>query len=188
MEKQNLFKKIKTAKKIAIFGWPATGKSTFAVELARIKKIEVFCLDDIRWKYCENGEKDNKKFLAEYLKILEKDEWIIEGNALDYISSRLENADLLFLFNSTAEKSIEQYKLRREKLLKNKMEGASLDVTYKIHLNLDGFEEWVKTRYAKKLERLYPAFEAQKEKIFVIENFAELNKIILELKKIFEKC
>lgn len=62
------------SKKIAIFGWPASGKSTFGKFLSSKLNIELYSLDIIRWKYSHQGVKDDNSFLNDYGKILKKDE------------------------------------------------------------------------------------------------------------------
>ena len=107
--------------KIAIFGWPATGKTTLGQLLSRKLGIKLYSLDIIRWKYSENGIKNNERFLKDYKNIIKKDKWIIEGNALDYIDSRLEKADLLIFFESNIEECIKNYTTREIKV-KRKLE------------------------------------------------------------------
>lgn len=65
------------SRKIAIFGYPGTGKSTFALELSKILKIKVFELDRIRWT--ERGKKASEAdFLKKYEKMFDNKSWIIE--------------------------------------------------------------------------------------------------------------
>lgn len=182
MKVEDLLKKIVATKKIAVFGWPATGKTTFSSKLFEILQIPLYELDEIRWKYFQDGKKDDEKFLMEYNEILSKPKWIIEGNALDWIDSRLKIADILFFFDSTVEKSIDQYHRRRDKLLK---EGGADKISNKIHAkNPTEFDIWVKTRFSKKIENLRPVLENYKDKIYIVKDFSDVDEITKEIEKI----
>lgn len=165
------------SKKIAIFGWPATGKSTFGNFLSDKLNIDLYALDDIRWKYSNDNIKDDDKFLAEYEKILKRDKWIIEGNALDWINSRFEQSDILIFFDSNIEKCIENYKNRENRIISGEEKRLNCDVT-KISNDIT---EWVKNRYSKKIEKLRPVFSLYKDKLIIINNYEELNDIIREI-------
>jgi len=164
-----------TAKKIAIFGWPATGKSTFSMALYKVTGIPVYPLDIIRWGNAANGQKDEQHFLKEYQEILEKEEWIIEGNALNWISARLEQADLLIFFESTVENCIQNFKAREERVAQHLEERIHFEETEK-----QSFEEtiqWIKNIYAKKIDSLRLTLKEYTEKLLVIHNYEELEQL-----------
>lgn len=163
-----------SSKKIAIFGWPATGKSTFGKYISNTLNIELYSLDIIRWKYSENGVKDEGKFLDDYDDILKKEEWIIEGNALDWIDSRLEQADILIFFDSTIDKCIENYNKRESKVQNGEEERLYFDLSK----STNDMIEWIKNRYSKKIEKLRPKLNNYVEKLIVINDFDELNEMI----------
>ncbi len=167
------------AKKIAIFGWPATGKSTFGDYLSKMLDIELYSLDEIRWKYSQNGVKDDNKFLNDYENILEKEKWIIEGNALDWIDSRLEQADILVFFDSTVEKCIENYE-NREKKVRSLKEKRLHCNTSKIPNNM---RDWIENRYSKKIEKLKPVLEKHYDKLIIVNNYGELDSLIKKVEK-----
>ena len=50
-------------KKIALFGFPASGKSSFAKYLNEKTNIQVYSLDLIRWSNMKNGKKDEEYLL-----------------------------------------------------------------------------------------------------------------------------
>lgn len=162
------------SKKIAIFGWPASGKSTFGKFLSQKLRIELYALDEIRWKYSTDGIKDDNKFLNEYEKILEKERWIIEGNALDWIDSRLEQADILIFFDSTIERCIENYKNRENKI----KSGEEKRLNFNTSKNSNDIIDWIEKRYSKKVEKLRPNLNKYNNKLIIINNYEELNDII----------
>ena len=165
------------ARKIAIFGWPASGKSTFGKLISEFNGIELYSLDLIRWKYSENGVKDDEKFLNDYHNILKNDSWIIEGNALDFIDSRLEQADLLIFFDSTTERCIKNYYDREARVSSGEEVRINFDST-KSH---DEMTSWIENRYSKKIEKLRPVLKNYKEKLIVINDYDELNDFIKKL-------
>lgn len=163
-----------SSKKIAIFGWPASGKSTLGNILSNRLGIELYTLDEIRWKYSRDGVKDDNKFLNEYEEILRKESWIIDGNALNWIDFRLEKADILIFFDSTIEKCIENYQNREVKVQSGMEERLHFDVSKTSSDALD----WIKNRYSKKIEKLKFKLAKYDSKLIIINNYEELNGII----------
>ncbi len=170
----NMIDKLYFSKKIAIFGWPASGKSTFGNFISNKLNIELYSLDIIRWKYSNEGIKDDNKFLNEYEKILKKDKWIIEGNALDWIDSRLENSDILIFFDSTIDKCIENCNNRDRKVKLGEEERLNSDSSKE----KEDIIEWIKNKYSKKIDKLKPILNKYKDKLIIINNYEELNDII----------
>lgn len=162
------------AKKIAIFGWPASGKSTFGKFISEKLNIKLYSLDLIRWKYSKDGIKDDIKFLEEYTNILKKEKWIIDGNALDWIDSRLNESDILIFFDSTIDICIENYQNREKKVQSGEEERLNFDASK----TMKDATEWIKNRYSKKIEKLKPILNNYSDKLIVINNYAELNDII----------
>ena len=85
-------------KKIAVFGKPANGKSTFSRRLAFATGIQLYPLDSILYK--DNGEEiDRKDYETKHAHIMSSEEWIIEGfgplNALSSFYQRIDAADTL---------------------------------------------------------------------------------------------
>lgn len=81
--------------RIAIFGKPGGGKSTFARRLEAITGIKHYPLDLI--EYSSNGERVSQKAFSEaHAAILEEDRWIIDGlGFLDSFWLRIDRADTL---------------------------------------------------------------------------------------------
>lgn len=175
----NIIKRLYFSNKIAIFGWPATGKSTFGEFISNKFNIQLYSLDIIRWKYSNNGIKDDNKFLEEYNKILKKDKWIIEGNALDWIQSRLEQSDILIFFDSTIDKCIENFNNRENKVKLNKEKRINFDTSKTTNDTID----WIKNKYSIKVEKLKSLLKDYNDKLIVINNYEELDNLIKNIDK-----
>lgn len=166
-------------KKIAIFGWPATGKSTLSNILSEKTNIPFYSLDDLRWKNYKDNKKDDEGFLKEYNEILTKDEWIIEGNALDWIDSRLNNADLLIFFESDVNTCVENFIQREEKIIKSIEARKSFN--QQVNISLEENINWIKNRYSKKIDKLRITLKDYEDKLIVVHNYEELDDIINSL-------
>lgn len=180
MELETLVKTITSSKKIAIFGWPATGKSTFSELLSKKLGLPLYHLDNIRWKNSVNGKKDEEQFLQEYNNILMQKSWIMEGNALDWISSRLEQADMLFYFHSCIEQSISLMHKRALKINKNNQSNFMS----KFQSDEENFKNWIENRFSKKIDKLLPVFKQYHNKIYQVNNYDELNILISKINSI----
>jgi adenylate kinase family enzyme len=81
-------------KRIAVIGINASGKSTFARELAGRTGLPLFHIDNLYWKGKWEAVPE-----AEYLKaeeeLIKKEEWIIEGYIDEKEIDRLKRADLV---------------------------------------------------------------------------------------------
>ena len=81
--------------KIAVFGKPGGGKSTFSKKLSIATDIDLFHLDLI--EYQKNGEKvDSSQYSKIHEELIHSDHWIIEGlGTLNSFWSRIEAADTI---------------------------------------------------------------------------------------------
>lgn len=172
---------ILNSKKIAIFGWPASGKSTLGEYLSNKMNIKLYPLDLIRWKNSNGTTKDDNQFLEEYNKILKYDNWIIEGNALDWIDDRLDNADVLIYFESDVETTINNYLLRENKINNREEIRKSFDTNN--NQPIEKTIDWIKNRYSKKIVELRKKLKNYQEKLIIINNYEELSKLINKLNK-----
>lgn len=172
---------ILNSKKIAIFGWPATGKSTLGEYLSNKMNIKMYSLDLIRWNNSKDGIKDDNLFINEYNNILKNNEWIIEGNALDWIGTRLDQADVLIFFDSTVETTITNFLKREERI--NKLEEIRKSFDTNINQPVEKTIDWIKNRYSNKIVELRKKLKNYQEKLIIINNYEELTKLINELNK-----
>ncbi len=84
--------------KAIVIGCPGSGKSTFAKKLSKYTKTPLCYLDRLNW----NGDKTAvaREILDERLSaVLQKDEWIIDGNYMRTMEMRMTKADVIFLFD-----------------------------------------------------------------------------------------
>lgn len=93
-----LFMKIKRPKRLAIFGLPGSGKSTFANKLGKMLNIPTHHLDRhyfiAKWKMRPRHE-----FLAVQKEMIQEDSWIIEGNSIATLEMRFARADTVIYFH-----------------------------------------------------------------------------------------
>ena len=81
-------------KKITIVGGPGSGKTTLSNKLSEILNIPVTHIDGIHhlpnWKERDKSERDSI-----ILKLIENDEWIIDGTYKATLKPRFEKSDLI---------------------------------------------------------------------------------------------
>lgn len=88
-------------KKIMIIGCGGAGKSTLAKRLGEKLNLHVYHLDSMFWKP-EWVPTEREEWKRLQFEILEKDEWIIDGNYGSTLDIRIEKADtIIFLDYST---------------------------------------------------------------------------------------
>jgi adenylate kinase family enzyme len=86
------------AKRIAIVGAPGSGKSTFAVRLQSALRLPLYHLDDLYW--LPNWRRTEPElFAAAQREIVDREEWIIDGNHMDTLPIRLARADAICVFD-----------------------------------------------------------------------------------------
>lgn len=173
--------KIYNAKRISLFGYPACGKSTLSEHLGNVLNIPVYSLDKIRWNNTSYDTKDENMFLEEYQKIINKEKWIIDGNALDWIDSRLEKSDILIFFDATVDQAISNYKKRSENIKKGIEKRINFD--NEVYTSEEETIEWIKDRFTKKVFKLKNVLPNYVDKLIVINNYEELNNILAKLGK-----
>ncbi|MCI8482766.1 MAG: adenylate kinase [Lachnospiraceae bacterium] len=85
-------------KKIIVIGSPGAGKSTFARKLHDATGIPLYYLDML-WHKPDRTTSSREEFDQKLEKILEKDQWIIDGNYQRTLEKRLEECDTVFLMD-----------------------------------------------------------------------------------------
>lgn len=79
-------------KKIMVIGCPGSGKSTFSKTLHKMTGIPLFHLDMMYWN-ADRTTVDKSVFLERLSSIIQKDEWIIDGNYGSTMELRLQACD-----------------------------------------------------------------------------------------------
>lgn len=85
-------------KKIIVIGCPGGGKSTFSKALESIIKIPLYHLDIMYWNE-DKTTVDKTVFQKRLLEVIEKDEWIIDGNYASTMDMRMKACDTVFFLD-----------------------------------------------------------------------------------------
>ena len=81
-----------------VIGSPGAGKSTFARKLRDETGISLYYLD-LLWHRPDRTNVEREEFDARLAQILEKDRWIIDGNYLRTLETRMRACDTVFLLD-----------------------------------------------------------------------------------------
>lgn len=98
-------------KKIIIIGCPGSGKSTFSRSLENLTGLSLYHLDMLKW----NSDKTtvSKRVFEERLdNVLEKNEWIIDGNYISTMEYRMKQCDTVFFLDYPLEVCLSGIKQR----------------------------------------------------------------------------
>lgn len=82
------------AKRIAIIGIGASGKSVFARKVAERTKLPLFYMDRLFWKGNWKAVPE-EEYLKKHQELVKKDSWIIEGYIEENMANRLSRADIV---------------------------------------------------------------------------------------------
>ena len=86
--------------KIHIIGGPGSGKTFLAEKLSKQLGIPHYDLDDLQWDNASNDygtKRDTQERAAMLDKIIQKDDWIIEGVYYAWCGKCFEDADKIYL-------------------------------------------------------------------------------------------
>ncbi|PTI61893.1 AAA family ATPase, partial [Staphylococcus shinii] len=84
--------------KIIVIGSSGSGKSTLSRELSNILEIPVYHLDKLFWKPNWVMTTKDEQFKIQN-SLLDKNEWIIDGNYTGILEERLLSADTIIFLN-----------------------------------------------------------------------------------------
>ena len=94
-----------------IIGCPGSGKSTFARKLRDMTNLPLYYLDMLFWN-ADRTTVDKEVFQQRLEEILQKDQWIIDGNYNRTIELRLQHCDMVFFLDYPTEVCMEGVRTR----------------------------------------------------------------------------
>lgn len=98
-------------KKIIIIGCPGSGKSTFARKLSEITNIPLYYLDMI-WHKPDKTTLTKEEFDERLRELLQKSEWIIDGDYQRTLELRIKECDTIFLLDIPLQTCLEGVRAR----------------------------------------------------------------------------
>lgn len=101
--------------KIIVIGCPGSGKSTFSKKLSEKTAIPLYHLDMMYWN--EDKTTVNKNIFLERLgAVIQKDEWIIDGNYISTMEQRMLACDTVIFLDYPLEICLDGVKSRQGKV------------------------------------------------------------------------
>jgi len=147
---------VMTYSRICIFGRPGSGKSTFALALHHKTGLPLYHLD--RHFYTNNWvERNYEEFLAIQQNIVNKDQWIIDGNSLKSLEMRYARAQVCLYFNYP--RLLCLWRLLRRRFSKNRAiedraEGCQENIRWSLITYMWNFESRLNHRFIHQLADL----------------------------------
>ena len=102
-------------KKIIVIGCPGSGKSTFSRELHNRTNIPLYHLDMLFWN-ADKTAVEKSVFLEKVTDLLNKDEWILDGNFSSTMELRMSMCDTVIFLDFPPEICLEGVRARRGKV------------------------------------------------------------------------
>ncbi len=157
-------------KKIIVIGCPGAGKSTFARALRYKTGLPLYYLDMI-WHKPDKTNITREEFDLRLSEILEKDEWIIDGNYNRTLEMRLESCDTVFFLDFPTEVCLNGV---MERIGKKREEMPWVEEEFDSE-----FRDWIINFPKDKLPHIYELLEKHSDKEII--NFTsreEMNKYL----------
>ena len=101
-------------KKVIVIGCPGSGKSTISRELHNKTGIPLYHLDMMYWN-ADRTTVEKSVFLERLSTVLEKDEWIIDGNYSSTMELRMAACDTVIFLDYPLDVCLDGIKERRGK-------------------------------------------------------------------------
>ena len=165
-------------KRVAIFGRPGSGKSTFALDLKDQTGFPLHHLD--KYFYIKNWiKRDHGEFLKIQKGFVDENKWIIDGNSLKSLEMRYAKADLILYFNYP--KWICYWRIMKrlfskDSKIQDRALGCKEQITFKFLAYIWTFEKRVEIQL-KTLKEKYPL-----KKIIEINSGKDLAQVLKEIK------
>lgn len=177
------FEEPKALNRIAIFGRPGSGKSTFALKLSQQLGLPLHHVDKIFFKEYW-VKQDNEVFLNLLQSIIQTSQWIIDGNSLKSLEMRYATADLVILFMLPRWKCFLRILKRRFERRNPKIDDRAPDCPERIGKDLIQYTWTFK-------KRLWPLLDDLKKKypdtkLIVIPSDREARILLDKLKEIYK--
>jgi len=101
-------------RKIIVIGCSGSGKSHFSNELSKRTNLPIYHLDMLYWKpnWVSTPREEFKKIIND---VMDKDEWIIDGNYNGTLEDRFRRAELVYFLDLPTEVCLDSEKERRGK-------------------------------------------------------------------------
>ena len=155
--------------KAIVIGCPGSGKTTFANKLTDKTRTELFYLDKI-WHLPDKTNVSREEFDRKLAEILEKPEWIIDGNYQRTLETRIKACDTVFFFDLPTEICIQG---AIERIGKSRPEMPWIET------ELDPeFREQIETFSTKERPQIYDLLEryGQGREIIIFKSRAEADE------------
>ena len=101
-------------KRIMVIGCPGSGKSAFSRELHSKTGIPLYHLDMMNWN-ADRTTVEKRVFLERLSNVLEKDEWIIDGNYGSTMELRMQRCDTIIFLDYSLDVCLDGISKRKGK-------------------------------------------------------------------------
>lgn len=154
-----------------IIGPSGAGKSYFSKQLADITNLPLYHLDNIFWKE-DRTHISRDEFDKKLLEILEKDEWIIDGDYSRTYDIRMKYADTIYFLDFPLEVALAGVESRIGK--------PRDDIPWREDIFDPEFKQWIMNWYKNTLPVLRKLLEQYKEikNIIVFKTREEIDSFI----------
>lgn len=157
-------------KRILVIGCAGAGKSTFSRKLASKLNLPLYHLDMLWWNE-DRTTIAREEFDRELKDILEKEEWIIDGNYKRTLAWRLEYADTVFFLDFSTEVCLSG---AIERLGKERP-----DIPWIIDYEIDeDFKDWIMNYRAEQLPIMEDILDAFQGRLIRFTNRSEADKYL----------
>ncbi len=162
-------------KKIIVIGCPGAGKSCFSRELHKKTDLPLYHLDMI-WHKPDRTTVSKEEFDEKLTEIMQRDEWIIDGNYSRTLEMRLRKCDTVFFLDLPIDLCL--------KGAESRIGTQREDLPWLEETMDPEFRQWIIDFPKNKLPRLYELAEKYKDtrNITVFHTREEVNDYIKELK------